>query len=247
VLFPTVAVLAVDDPRLVGVEPQAHFFHPRGDPGKHVLGLPPALAVHDSVVGIALKWAVRVVPGHPRIERVVHEQVRQDRRNRRPLRSSLVSLNQGAIRAPQRGSQPPLDVEQHPPAVGDSHERGSRHGAPHGCWSPSGIGRRTRCSLRRKVGPACPLCENERRPARKITSRFTNQQHSRVGSGEPTKLLLPDTMDHARSSGPRRRRRRSSSATHPRLERSRLRGCPFGPNSTTPVRARVSCSAGERR
>jgi hypothetical protein len=32
-----------------------------------------------------------------------------------------------------------------------------------------------------------------------------------------------------------------------RLYESRQRGCPFGPNSTTPVRARVSCFAGERR
>lgn len=32
-------------------------------------------------------------------------------------------------------------------------------------------------------------------------------------------------------------------AAGPRLYKSRQRGCPFGPNSTTPVRARVSCFA----
>jgi hypothetical protein len=52
VLAPTVAVLAVDDPRLVGVKAQAHLFHPRSDRGKHVLGLPPALAMHDTIVGL---------------------------------------------------------------------------------------------------------------------------------------------------------------------------------------------------
>src|ERR1700757_265380 len=50
VLAPTVAVLAIDDPRLVGVKPQAHFFHPRDDRGEHILGLPPALAMHDTIV-----------------------------------------------------------------------------------------------------------------------------------------------------------------------------------------------------
>jgi hypothetical protein len=35
---------------------------------------------------------------------------------------------------------------------------------------------------------------------------------------------------------------RPTGATHQRLERSRLRGCSFGPNSTTPVRARAPAS-----
>jgi hypothetical protein len=37
--------------------------------------------VHDTIVGVALERAVRELPSHPRIERVVHEQIRQDRRN----------------------------------------------------------------------------------------------------------------------------------------------------------------------
>ena len=89
----TVAVLAVDDPRLVGVEPQPDLCHPRGDPAQHVSACEPRPAVHDRVVGVALERAVREVPDHPGIERVVHEQVREDRRDRRPLRSSLISLN----------------------------------------------------------------------------------------------------------------------------------------------------------
>ena len=66
---PAPTVFAVDDPRLIRVEPQADLAHPRGDPGKHILGLPPALAVHDSIVGIAFKRAAREVPGHPDVER----------------------------------------------------------------------------------------------------------------------------------------------------------------------------------
>src|SRR3954451_18886526 len=108
VLRPAPTVLAVHDPRLLRVKPKPDLAHPRGDPGKHILGLPPALAVHDSIVGIALTRAAREVPGHPRVERVMHEQVRQDRRDRRPLRSSLAALLKGAVRVLERGRKPPL-------------------------------------------------------------------------------------------------------------------------------------------
>ena len=59
--------------------------------------------MHDGIVGIALEGTARKVPGHPGIEREVHEQVRQDRRNRRSLRSPFVSLNKGAVWGLQRG------------------------------------------------------------------------------------------------------------------------------------------------
>src|SRR5436190_22033636 len=72
VVASTPAVLAVDDPCLVGEDPQAHLPHSRGDRGQNILGLPPALAMHDEVVGKTLKRAAREFPGHPRIERVMH-------------------------------------------------------------------------------------------------------------------------------------------------------------------------------
>jgi hypothetical protein len=71
VVTSTPAVLAIDDPRLVGVDPQADLPHSRGDRGQHILGLPPALAVHDNIVGEPLERAARERPGDPRIERVV--------------------------------------------------------------------------------------------------------------------------------------------------------------------------------
>ena len=49
---------------------------------QHLTGLPLADAVHDHVIGVALEFDSRELPGHPHIERVVHEQVRQERRNR---------------------------------------------------------------------------------------------------------------------------------------------------------------------
>jgi hypothetical protein len=66
VFRPAPTVLAEDYPRFVRVKPRADLAHPRGDPGKHILGLAPALAVHDSIVGVALKRAAREVPGPSR-------------------------------------------------------------------------------------------------------------------------------------------------------------------------------------
>ena len=56
-------------------------------------------------------------------QRVVHEQVRQDRRDRRSLRGSLGSLLKGAVGVLERGRQPPLDIQQHPASVGDRLHR----------------------------------------------------------------------------------------------------------------------------
>jgi len=53
--------------------------------GQHPLGLGLADAVHHRVVHIPLEPDARKLSGHPYVERVVHEQVRQDRRNRGPL------------------------------------------------------------------------------------------------------------------------------------------------------------------
>ena len=55
VVAPTIAVLAVDDPRLVGVKPQADLYHPTRDRGQHAAGLRFAAAMHDGIVRKALE------------------------------------------------------------------------------------------------------------------------------------------------------------------------------------------------
>src|SRR6202035_3314229 len=65
VLAPTVVVFAIDDPRFLRVKPEPQLLKPLGDRGKHILGLPPALAMHDRIVGITLKRARRELPAHP--------------------------------------------------------------------------------------------------------------------------------------------------------------------------------------
>jgi len=120
VISPAPTILTIDDPRFVRMQPQAYFAHPPGDRSKHVLGLPPAHTVHDSIIGIAFERTTRELPGHPAIESKMHEQVRQDRRHRRSLRSSFVTLHKTAVWGLQRGSKPPLHIQQHPGGVTDS-------------------------------------------------------------------------------------------------------------------------------
>ena len=79
VVPPALLVFAIDDVRLLRVKRQAHLCHPLGDRSQHLFGLFLAHTVHDTVVGIALEGDPRIVPGHPAIERIVHEQVGQNR------------------------------------------------------------------------------------------------------------------------------------------------------------------------
>ena len=64
-----------------------------------------------------------ILPNHPGIERVVHEQVGQQRGNRRPLRGSLLPRCQGPVGHLHGGGKPPLDVEQNPTLVGVVSDR----------------------------------------------------------------------------------------------------------------------------
>ena len=76
-----VSVLAVHHFRLVGMQSQPDLFHPVPDRGHQSPGLAFGHTVHDHVVGITLEPNVRVLPDHPGVERVVHEQVGQQRRD----------------------------------------------------------------------------------------------------------------------------------------------------------------------
>ena len=74
-----VVVLAVHDPGLLRVQGQPDLAHPFPDRREHMPCLAFADAVHHHVVHVAFERDGRERPGHPRIERVVEEQVRQDR------------------------------------------------------------------------------------------------------------------------------------------------------------------------
>src|SRR5206468_11568787 len=72
---PAVRVLAEHDLRLPGMQLQAQGPEPRGDRGQQLVGLVPAVAMRNNVIRIPLKRAAREFPVHPRIERIMHEQV----------------------------------------------------------------------------------------------------------------------------------------------------------------------------
>src|SRR5664280_1523024 len=64
-------VLAVHDLGLGRVQPQPNLHHPVRDRHQQPVCLPVGHTVHDSVIRVPLKFDGRVLPDHPRVERVV--------------------------------------------------------------------------------------------------------------------------------------------------------------------------------
>jgi hypothetical protein len=112
-----VVVLAVDDPGLARMQFQAHFREAPSDGVPHVAGLPFAGAVHHRVIAIPLEPDAREFPGYPGVERIMHEQVSQQRRNRRSLRGAAIPGYQGAICLLERRFKPPPHIQQNPPLI----------------------------------------------------------------------------------------------------------------------------------
>ena len=113
-----VRVLAEHDLGLLGVKLEAQGLEPLGHRGPQLSGLFLGVAVNDDVVRVALERTVWVFPVHPLVERVVHEQVGQNGRDRRPLGGSLLPRHEGPVRHLHGGFEPPCDVEQHPTLAG---------------------------------------------------------------------------------------------------------------------------------
>jgi len=76
-----------------------------------------ALAVTNGIVRVPLEPNVRIVSRHPRVERIVQEQVCKERADDPTLRRSRCARPDAAVLHLHRRLQPALDVEQHPRAV----------------------------------------------------------------------------------------------------------------------------------
>ena len=74
-----VSVLAVDDPGLARMQFQADFGQAGSDRIPHLAGLLLAGAVHHRVIAVPLEPDAREIPRHPGVERVMHEQVGDQR------------------------------------------------------------------------------------------------------------------------------------------------------------------------
>ena len=68
----------------------------------------------DGIVRITLEPDARILPLHPQIERVVQEQIGQQRTDDTPLRGALRPLHQSAIRTFDGGTKPPPNVQTDP-------------------------------------------------------------------------------------------------------------------------------------
>lgn len=88
---------AVHDPGLGRVQLQPDLLHPVADRPQDFAGSTLGTAVDNRVIGVAFELDVPKIAGEPLVERLVQEQIRQNRRDRSPLRGAPVSLPQGAV------------------------------------------------------------------------------------------------------------------------------------------------------
>src|ERR1700748_397238 len=114
----SIVVLAVNDPGLHRVKLQTALLEPITDRFEHLLRVPLAPAMDDGVVCIALELDRRKGPSHPDIERVVQEQVGEQRADDPTLRGALRPLLLGTVRGSQRGTKPPCNVQPDPRKIG---------------------------------------------------------------------------------------------------------------------------------
>src|SRR5204863_1037824 len=75
---PAVRVLAVHDLRLHRVQLKAQGPEPLSDGGPQHPGLVLGVAVRNNIICVTLERAAWELPVHPRVERIVHEQISQD-------------------------------------------------------------------------------------------------------------------------------------------------------------------------
>src|SRR5271169_6028852 len=93
---------------------QSTFRQPLRDGPHDLLRLLPTAAVDDCVIRIPGKRTRWVGALHPDIERIMHEQVHQNRTDYSALRRATLQWHLSAFRRLERRSKPPLDIQQDP-------------------------------------------------------------------------------------------------------------------------------------
>src|ERR1700745_2299745 len=112
-----VDILAVDDLRLLRMQHQLadrQAVDNRAPECPRLLG---AVAMTNDVVRVPLERDVRKVPRHPRVERVMQEEVCQQGRDPPALRRSRYARHDTAVLNLHRRLQPAFDIEQYPRTV----------------------------------------------------------------------------------------------------------------------------------
>src|SRR5271165_1034418 len=112
-----VTVLAVDDSGLLRMKLQSAFGKATPDGVQHRSCFLLAPAVNDCIVRVTLEPDARILPLHPEVERVVQEQVGQQRTDAPSLRGPLRPLHESAVRTFNRGAQPPPNIQADPSQI----------------------------------------------------------------------------------------------------------------------------------
>src|SRR5947208_4487663 len=109
-----VHILAVDNLRLLWMQHQLAGRKAVGNRAPQCPRLLGAVAVTNGIVRIPLERDMRKASPHPHVERVVQEQVRQERADHPSLRRPRRARHDVAVLHLHRRLQPALDVQQHP-------------------------------------------------------------------------------------------------------------------------------------
>ena len=122
-LVTALRVFAVQVLRLVGMQLKAQRPEPLDEAGAQLSGLLLGVAADDHIIRVALEPTAGVFAVHPLVERIVHEEVREQRRDRGSLWGSDLSRRGGSVCHRHGGFEPPFDAQQHPPLVGVVSDR----------------------------------------------------------------------------------------------------------------------------
>src|SRR6266508_1476013 len=112
-----IVILAVDDPRLLGMHFQPTVLESTLDSRQNLLRLLLRLAVRDDIVGVPLERNVPMHLSHPVIEREMQKHIGQKGTDDSSLRRPLRPRCQRPILQLRGRFQPPLHVERDPPTL----------------------------------------------------------------------------------------------------------------------------------
>jgi hypothetical protein len=111
---PPVGIFAIPNVCLGRMEFQMALRQPCGDTRLKPARLRFTLAMRDDIIGLALEGDGRVFSLHPGIERIMQEEIREERADTTALRDPLSPLDEGAILALHGGLYPPCHIQEDP-------------------------------------------------------------------------------------------------------------------------------------
>ena len=105
-----IIIFTVNNPRFLQMKLQPTFRKApfNRHPKSFRFGFAPTVTY--PIIGIPLKWNLRVLPLHPSIKRIMQKEIRKQRTDHPSLRRPFIPMYQAAIIQLHRGFQPSFDV-----------------------------------------------------------------------------------------------------------------------------------------